>query len=71
MDGITKWILNWKKNGWKSADKKPIKNIELWQELDFESSKHLIKWIWVKGHAGNMFNELADELARKAALLAN
>ncbi len=67
MDGITKWIFNWKKNGWKGSDKKPIKNIDLWQELDTEVAKHKIKWTWVKGHSGNKFNELVDELARKAA----
>lgn len=67
MDGITKWIFSWKKNNWKTADKKPIKNQELWQELDSEVTKHKIEWIWVKGHSGNHFNELADELARKAA----
>ena len=67
MEGITKWIFNWKKNGWKGADKKPIKNIDLWQELDLETAKHQIKWVWVKGHSGNHFNEIADTLAREAA----
>lgn len=67
MDGITKWIFGWKKNGWRTADKKPIKNIDFWQELDSEVAKHQIKWVWVKGHAGNHFNEIADELARRAA----
>ncbi len=67
MDGITKWIFNWKKNGWKSADKKPVKNVEFWQELDHEVAKHQIKWVWVKGHAGNPLNEAVDELARSAA----
>ena len=67
MDGITKWIFNWKKNGWRTADKKPLKNLELWQELDLEVAKHKIKWVWVKGHSGNHFNELVDELARAAA----
>lgn len=65
MDGITKWIFNWKKNGWKSANKKPIKNIDLWQELDKEVAKHQLKWTWVKGHNGDHFNEVADELARR------
>jgi ribonuclease HI len=69
MDGITKWIFGWKKNGWKSADKKPVKNLELWQELDFQVSRHEIKWKWVKGHSGNHFNEAVDELAKKAAAL--
>ena len=67
LDGITKWIFGWKKNGWRTADKKPIKNIDFWQELDAEVAKHQIKWMWVKGHAGNHFNEIADELARRAA----
>ncbi len=67
MDGITKWIFNWKKNGWKGSDKKPVKNVDLWQELDAEVAKHQIKWIWVKGHSGNKFNEIADILARNAA----
>jgi ribonuclease HI len=64
MDGITKWIFGWKKNGWKTADKKPIKNIEFWQDLDAEVARHKIEWIWVKGHSGNRFNEVADQLAR-------
>lgn len=67
MDGITKWIFSWKKNSWRTADRKPVKNADLWQELDEEVSKHQIEWIWVKGHAGNHYNELVDELARKAA----
>lgn len=67
MDGITKWIFNWKKNGWKSADKKPVKNVDLWQELETETTKHQLSWIWVKGHNGNHFNEIADQLARSAA----
>ncbi len=66
MDGITKWIFGWKKNGWKSATKKPIKNIDLWQDLDAEVAKHQITWIWVRGHDGNYFNEMADRLAREA-----
>jgi ribonuclease HI len=67
IDGITKWIFNWQKNGWKTADKKPIKNIELWQNLYTEISKHQINFTWVKGHSGNHFNELVDNLARNAA----
>ncbi len=67
MDGITKWIISWKKNGWKGANKKPIKNLDLWQELDLEVAKHRIKWLWVKGHNGNHFNEIADHLATSAA----
>ena len=64
MDGITKWINGWKKNGWRTADRKPVKNSELWQELDEEVAKHRIEWRWVKGHSGNKYNDIADELAR-------
>ena len=67
LEGITKWIFGWKKNGWRTADKKPIKNLELWQELDQEVGRHKIEWIWVKGHSGNHFNDLVDDLARNAA----
>ncbi len=67
-DGITSWIISWKKNGWKTADKKPVKNTELWQELDILASNHQIEWRWVKAHNGNKYNELVDELARAAAL---
>ena len=63
-DGITKWIHGWKRNGWKTADKKPVKNVELWQRLDAAIAAHDITWHWVKGHAGHAENELADELAR-------
>ncbi len=63
-DGITKWIHGWKKNGWKTADKKPVKNAELWQRLDAALAQHKISWHWVKGHAGHDGNERADELAR-------
>ncbi len=66
MDGITKWINGWKKNGWRTADRKPVKNNELWQELDIEVSKHKIEWRWVKGHSGDKYNDIADELAREA-----
>jgi len=65
MNGIELWIKNWKKNGWKTSAKKPVKNRELWEELDNEISKHMIKWQWVKGHAGNINNEKADYLARQ------
>ncbi len=65
-DGITKWIFNWKKNGWRSASKKPIKNIELWQELDELNSKHDVEYKWIKGHSGNKYNEIADQLAVNA-----
>ena len=64
-DGIERWIVKWKKNGWKTANKKAVKNKDLWTELDTEISKHIIKWNWVKGHANNEFNEKADSLARK------
>ena len=63
-DGITKWIHGWKRNGWKTADKKPVKNVELWQRLDKAIAAHDISWHWVKGHAGHAENERADELAR-------
>lgn len=63
-DGITKWIAGWKRNGWKTADKKPVKNSELWQKLDEARNRHTIHWHWVKGHAGHPENERADELAR-------
>jgi ribonuclease HI len=59
-----RWIKGWKKNGWKTADKKPVKNQDLWQELDALTTQHDIEWHWVKGHAGNVDNERADELAR-------
>ena len=64
-DGIQTWIHNWKKNGWKTSAKKPVKNKELWIELDQLISKHTISWEWVKGHAGNKYNEKADYLARQ------
>ena len=65
--GITQWIKNWKKNGWRTSDKKPVKNVDLWQALDEQASKHKIQWHWVKGHAGHPENERCDELARNAA----
>ena len=63
-DGITKWIFGWRRNGWQTADKKPVKNVELWQRLDVARTRHEIDWRWVKGHAGHPENERADELAR-------
>jgi len=63
--GITQWIHGWKKNGWKTADKKPVKNAELWQRLEEAAKRHSIDWRWVKGHAGDPMNERADELARE------
>ncbi len=64
-DGITKWISGWKRNGWKTSAKKPVKNVDLWQRLDAALGDHDISWIWVKGHAGHSENERADELARE------
>ncbi len=66
--GITGWINNWKKNGWKTANKKPVKNADLWQALDEATSRHNVTWHWVKGHAGHPENERADELARAGIL---
>ena len=66
-DGITKWIYGWQKNGWRTADKKPVKNAELWQELLEATKPHRIEWHWVKGHAGHVENERADVLACDAA----
>lgn len=67
MTGATQWLPNWKKNNWRTANKKPIKNKELWETLDRLLSKHTISWKWVKGHAGNPGNELADQLACRGA----
>ena len=65
-NGITGWVHGWKKNGWRTADKKPVKNVELWQALDALRNKHDVEWHWLKGHAGHPENERADELARQA-----
>ena len=65
-DGITKWIKNWKANGWRTAAKKPVKNQDLWQMLDAQCSHHQVEWRWVKGHAGHAENERADALANAA-----
>ena len=62
-DGITKWIHGWRKNGWRTADRKPVKNVELWQELLEATAPHRVEWHWVKGHAGHAENERADQLA--------
>ena len=64
-NGITSWIHGWKRNGWRTADKKPVKNMELWQRLDEALKRHRITWHWIKGHAGHPENERADELARE------
>ena len=63
--GISQWIHNWKRNGWRTADKKPVKNAELWQRLDELAQTHELKWLWVKGHAGHPGNERADQLANR------
>lgn len=63
--GISQWIHGWKRNGWRTADRKPVKNAELWQALDAERQRHRITWHWVRGHAGHPENERADELARE------
>ena len=63
--GISQWIHNWKRNGWRTADKKPVKNADLWQTLDTLTKTHEIKWLWVKGHAGHPGNERADSLANR------
>ncbi|CNI20083.1 ribonuclease H [Yersinia aldovae] len=65
--GITQWIHNWKKRGWKTTDRKPVRNMDLWQRLDLAIQTHTIQWEWVKGHAGHPENERCDELARLAA----
>jgi len=65
-DGITKYIGNWKRNGWRTADKKPVKNIDLWQRLDAALKPHQIRWHWVRGHAGHAMNERADALVGEA-----
>ena len=66
QNGISGWIKGWKKNGWRTADKKPVKNADLWQRLDAAVADHEVKWHWVKGHAGHDLNERADQLAREA-----
>lgn len=66
MQGINEWIENWKRNGWKTAAKKPVKNSDLWRQLDSEVQRHDIEWRWIKGHSGNEGNEMADELANIA-----
>lgn len=63
--GISQWIHNWKKNGWRTSDKKPVKNADLWQRLDLLAQQHTIAWKWVKGHAGHAGNERADRLANR------
>jgi len=65
-DGITKWIHAWKRRGWKTADKKPVKNVDLWQRLEAALHRHQVEWHWVRGHSGHLENERADALARAA-----
>jgi ribonuclease HI len=69
-DGITNWIHNWRMNGWKTANKKPVKNVDLWQRLEEISHKHQVTWHWVRGHSGHPENERADTLARNAIVEA-
>ncbi len=65
MKGLTEWMPNWKKRGWKTAAKKPVKNVDLWQRLDAAAQRHQVQWKWVKGHSGHDENEIADELANQ------
>ena len=65
MNGVQRWMANWKRNGWRTADKKPVKNLDLWQELDNELARHEVRWVWVKGHSGDPGNERADALANR------
>ena len=66
-DGITRWLPNWKRKGWKTASRKPVKNQDLWQELDAAASRHSVRWHWVEGHSGHEGNERADALANRGA----
>ena len=70
MKGITQWISGWTARGWKTADKSPVKNVDLWQRLDAARARHTVDWRWIKGHAGHEHNEHADELARQGMLEA-
>lgn len=65
--GITEWLPNWKRNGWRTAAKRPVKNVELWQRLDQARKRHDVRWDWIKGHSGHPENERADQLASSAA----
>jgi len=67
MDGIKQWMPNWKRNGWRTANRKPVKNVDLWQRLDAAVTSHVVEWFWVKGHSGHPENERADALAVAAA----
>jgi ribonuclease HI len=68
--GITSWIHNWKRNGWRTADRKPVKNADLWQRLDAALQPHQVRWHWIKGHDGHAENERADQLAREGVAMA-
>jgi len=70
-NGITQWIAKWKRNGWKTAAKQPVKNQDLWEELDRQVSRHMTRWTWTKGHASHKDNNRADELAARAARLSS
>jgi ribonuclease HI len=70
MKGISEWIASWKRRGWLTADKKPVKNVELWQRLDAALKPHQVRWHWIKGHAGHDENERADQLAREGVAMA-
>ena len=65
LQGITEWLENWKKRGWRTADKKPVKNVDLWQALDEQVNRHQVTWHWVKGHSGHRENEIVDQLANR------
>lgn len=65
LKGISEWMVNWKKRGWKTAAKKPVKNVDLWQRLDKAQASHDIEWAWIKGHSGHIENEIADALANQ------
>ncbi len=64
-NGINEWLKNWKKNGWRTANKKPVKNSDLWQALEQQTNRHHVEWHWVRGHTGHRENELADQLANR------
>ena len=67
MDGMRSWLPAWKRNGWRTAARKPVKNIDLWQRLDTAAARHEVEWLWVRGHAGHVENERVDALARRQA----
>ena len=67
MNGITQWLDGWRRRGWKTAARRPVKNVDLWKRLDRAASRHRVDWVWVRGHSGHEGNEKADELARSAA----